>query len=71
MNRITYMKYPFIEKCPVLLPVGWVAAFGGYLIRTRERNKKGQDIHTLSAFQKSAPRIGLYRQLELYEPERE
>lgn len=71
MNRITYMKYPFIEKYPVLLPAGWAAAFGGYLIRTRERNKKGQDIHTLSAFQKSALRIGLYRQLGLYEPERE
>ncbi|MBR5616937.1 MAG: nucleotidyltransferase family protein [Oscillospiraceae bacterium] len=69
MNRITYMKYPFIEKCPVLLPFGWVAAFGGYLVRTRERNKKGQDIHALSAFQKSAARIDLYRQLGLYEPE--
>lgn len=71
LTRITYMKYPFIEKCPVLLPVGWAAAFGGYLIRTRERNKKGQNIHALSAFQKSAPRISLYRQLGLYEPEKE
>lgn len=71
LTRITYMKYPFIEKHPVLLPAGWVAAFGGYLIRTRERNKKGQHVHTLSAFQKSMPRISLYRQLGLYEPERE
>lgn len=71
MNRITYMKYPFIEKYPVLLPAGWAAAFGGYLIRTRKRNQKGQDIHTLSAFQKSADRISLYRQLGLYEPEQE
>lgn len=70
MNRITYMKYPLIEKYPVLLPAGWAAAFGGYLIRTRKRNQKGQDIHTLSAFQKSAPRISLYQQLGLYEPER-
>lgn len=69
LTRITYMKYPFIEKCPVLLPFGWAAAFGGYLVRTRERNKKGQDIHVLSAFQKSAVRISLYRQLGLYEPE--
>lgn len=69
MTRITYMKYPFIEKHPVLLPAGWVAAFGGYLIRTRERNKKGQNIHALSALKKSAPRISLYRQLGLYEPE--
>lgn len=71
LTRITYMKYPFIEKCPVLLPVGWAAALGGYLLRTRGRNKKGQDIHTLSAFRKSAPRISLYRQLGLYEPEGE
>lgn len=71
MNRITYMKYPFMEKCPVLLPAGWVAAFGGYMIRTRERNKKGQDIHSLSAFRKSASRISLYRQLGLFEQERE
>lgn len=71
LTRITYIKYPFIEKHTVLLPFGWAAAFGGYVIRTRERNKKGQDIHTFSAFQKSAPRISLYRQLGLYEPERE
>lgn len=71
LTRITYMKYPIVEKHPVLLPIGWAATFGGYLIRTRERNKKGQDIHTLSAFQKSMPRISLYRQLGLYEPERE
>lgn len=69
LTRITYAKYPVIQKCPVLLPAGWVAAFGGYLIRTRERNRKGQDIHAFSAFQKSAPRISLYRQLGLYEPE--
>ena len=71
LTRITYMKYPFIEKHPVLLPAGWVAAFGGYLIRTRKRNQKGQDVHTLSAFQKSMTRSSLYRQLGLYEPERE
>ena len=69
LTRITYMKYPMVEKYPVLLPFGWVAAFGGYLVRTRERNKKGYDIHTLSAFRKSASRISLYQQLGLFEPE--
>ena len=69
LTRITYMKYPLIEKYPVLLPFGWAAAFGGYLVRTRERNKKGYEIHALSAFQKSASRISLYQQLGLFEPE--
>lgn len=71
LTRITYMKYPFIEKHPVLLPFGWAAAVGGYLVRTRERNQRGQDIHAFSAFQKSAGRISLYQQLGLYEPEQE
>lgn len=69
LTRITYMKYPMVEKYPVLLPFGWVAAVGGYLVRTRERNKKGYDIHALSAFRKSASRISLYQQLGLFEPE--
>ena len=71
LTRITHIKYPVTEKYPILLPLGWVGAFGGYLVRTRKRNQKGRNIHTLSAFQKSAPRINLYRQLGLYEPEQE
>ena len=71
LTRITHTKYPATQKFPVLLPFGWVGSFGGYLIRTRKRNQKGQDIHTLSAFQKSARRIELYRQLGLYEPEQD
>ena len=71
LTRITQTKYPVTQKYPVLLPFGWAAACGGYLIRTRERKQKGQDIHALAAFQKSATRISLYRQLGLYEPEQE
>ena len=71
LTRITQVKYPITQKHPVLLPLGWVGAFGGYLIRTRKRNQKGQDIHALSAFKKSAPRISLYRKLRLYEPEQD
>lgn len=70
LTQITYIKFPFIKKCPVLLPFGWVAAFCGYLFRTWKRNKEGQDIHTHDAFQKSALRIKLYRQIGIYEPER-
>ena len=70
LTRIAYMKYPLIKKCPVLLPFGWVAAFCGYLIRTRKRNRAGKDIHTHTAFKKSAARISIYRQLGLYEPEK-
>ena len=69
LNRITCIKYPFFRRFPVLLPIGWVLAFGGYLIRTYKRNRRGKQIHVLSAYQKSAPRIRLYQSLGIYESE--
>lgn len=69
LNRITIIKYPFFQKVPVLLPIGWVLAFCGYLIRTHRRNRRGNQIHVLSAYQKSAPRIRLYQTLDIYEAE--
>lgn len=69
LNRITFLKHPWINKVPVLLPIGWILAICGYVIRTHKRNKRGNQIHMLSAYQKSAPRIHLYRKLDIYEPE--
>ena len=69
LNRITCIKYPFFRRFPVLLPIGWVLAFGCYLIRTYKRNRRGKQIHVLSAYQKSAPRIRLYQSLGIYESE--
>ena len=71
LNRITYLKCPFTKKCPLLLPVGWVVAFVGYLLRNIRRNRRneGGRIHIADAFRKSEPRRRLYRSLCLYEPE--
>lgn len=69
LNRITFAKYPIFRKIPILLPLGWILAFGGYLFRTHKRNRQGSQIHVLSAYQKSAPRIRLYQSLGIYEPE--
>ena len=69
LNRITLAKYPFFRRVPILLPLGWFLAFGGYLFRTHKRNKGGSQIHVLSAFRKSAPRIRLYQSLGIYESE--
>lgn len=70
VNRITLQKYPFFRRCPVLLPVGWLMAIAGYLLRNRKRRQRGIRIDTMDAYQKSAPRIRLYQRLKLYEPEK-
>ena len=69
LNRITFAKYPIFRKIPVLLPVGWIMAFVGYLFRNHKRNSQGSQSHVLSAYRKSAPRIRLYQSLGIYEPE--
>ena len=71
LNRITYRKCPFTKKCSLLLPVGWVVTFVGYLFRNVRRNRRneGGQIHIADAFRKSEPRRRLYRSLCLYESE--
>lgn len=71
LNRITYRKCPFTKKCPLLLPVGWVVAFVGYLFRNIRRNRtsEGGKVRITDAFRQSEPRRQLYRSLCLYEPE--
>ncbi len=69
LNRITRAKCPFTRRVPLLLPVGWVAVFWGYLFRNHERNKTKGRVSALDAYKKSEARQRLYQQLGLYEPE--
>lgn len=64
LNQKTYSDYPLIEKCKVLLPIGWVAEGGRYvrLLVTGKRKSK----NTSAMLKEAINRKDIYSKMDLF-----
>lgn len=69
VNQASRREWPVMDKCPILLPIGWIVIAMRYLFRNRKRKQEGREIDLSLAYKNSEARNQLYQQLHLYEPE--
>lgn len=67
LNQTVYSKYKWIERCKLLLPIGWAAEIGKYmaLLITGQR----QNTNTSAMLREAAKRKEIYSRMRLFESE--